>query len=451
MTKYETCTEAAIKGDLEALKSMHSQGYKWDRHTIAMAAREGHLECLQYLHTNGCPWDLITTEQAAIGGKLECLQYAHSHGCPWNENIPLLAAGNGNIDCLQYAHSQGCLWDEKATMSAAKGGHLECLQYLHTNGCPWDYRTCMRAAAGGKLECLQYAHQNGCEWNYFTCIHAAANGHLNCLQYAHQNGCPWNENIPRFAAGGGYLDCLQYAHQNGCPWNEQTTLYATINQYKECLDYAIKHGCPYETNVYHFLLSQYKYLNSLNESDKLAIKMYTGNYFFRAINAKEQGLLDVELLPTNWRDGVSEYCKSVHYEYNPYEGTYHELLHFISYLTDHLNKIILSAPELKEPITVYRGVKTPYFLTFSSENKNETFTHKGFISTSLSIDIAKRFALDKKDNTLQYMLKSNLKPGLKCIYYENEQEVILPTNTKLKVKSQIKDPDYIAYYEVEYI
>ena len=110
-----------------------------------------------------------------------------------------------------------------------------------------------------------------------------------------------------------------------------------------------------------------------------------------------------------------------------------------------MNKIILAAPEIQAPITVYRGVTIPYFLTGSEE----PYVNKGLISTTFDIDVAKVYA-----GYSFYLIKSTLQPGLKCLCIDGgggaEAEVILPANTTWKIKTKIEDKDYIGYYEVEY-
>ena len=52
---------------------------------------------------SGCPWDEETCTEAAINGNIECLKYAHENGCPWNEHVISYAVLNDHIECLQYA------------------------------------------------------------------------------------------------------------------------------------------------------------------------------------------------------------------------------------------------------------------------------------------------------------------------------------------------------------
>ena len=56
-----------------------------DAQTSEWAAMRGHLEVLKWLRSEGCPWDEGACLCAAAGGHLEVLKWLRSEGCPWNE------------------------------------------------------------------------------------------------------------------------------------------------------------------------------------------------------------------------------------------------------------------------------------------------------------------------------------------------------------------------------
>jgi len=154
-----TCTEAAIKGDLQALIRLHEAGSPWDIYTCSFAAASGNLDCLRYAHEHGCSWDGHTTNNAAMYGQLDCLKYAFENGCHWNVNVCYMSALGGHIHCLQYAHEHGCPWDQYTAEFAAKNGQLECLKYANEHGCTWDVMGCAELAARfGHVNCFQYAY-----------------------------------------------------------------------------------------------------------------------------------------------------------------------------------------------------------------------------------------------------------------------------------------------------
>ena len=158
----DSCTRAAIMGNLGWLQYAHEQGYTWGKFTCENAAYKGHLDCLKYLHENGCPWDANTCEGAAAGGFIQCLKYAREHGCPWESNTINSAALHGCLDCLQYAHENGCIWHEETTKSASRHGNFECLKYAVENGAPKHPETCRYARGNcSGPACYNYAIANG--------------------------------------------------------------------------------------------------------------------------------------------------------------------------------------------------------------------------------------------------------------------------------------------------
>ncbi len=135
MNCCEDTFKAAEKGHLECLKTLYSQGVKWDFYTTSITARNGHLECLKYAHKNGCEWHPLTIISATENGHLECLKYAHENGFKFRD-ITWTASRNGQLECLKYAHENECEWSEYTDYHAAYYGHLECLFYCLENGCP---------------------------------------------------------------------------------------------------------------------------------------------------------------------------------------------------------------------------------------------------------------------------------------------------------------------------
>jgi hypothetical protein len=91
------CQAAARSGQLEELKVLRADCWRWDRYTCSAAALGEHLEVLQWACANGCPWDLRTCHEAAEGGHLKVLLWARKNGCPCDENELHLAALNGQV------------------------------------------------------------------------------------------------------------------------------------------------------------------------------------------------------------------------------------------------------------------------------------------------------------------------------------------------------------------
>lgn len=92
-----------------------------------------------------------------------------------------------------------------------------------------------------------------------------------------------------------------------------------------------------------------------------------------------------------------------------------------------VNKIIRDSPPVTKKMTVYRGVKNDYFLTHSKKGK---FVNLGFLSTSLSPQVANSFITGNCCLT-----KITLLPGTKALFIggisglPHELEVLLPEDT----------------------
>ena len=163
---YDLGAEKAIQlGDLSGMQLMLVRDDLDDdpNRLCRLAAEEGQLEILKWLRANDFRWDSRTCQWAAKCGHLEVLQWARANGCPW---------------------------DEWTCTGAAEGGHLDVLQWARENGCPWNWLTCAYAARVGHLEMLQWARANGCPWNGCTCAYAKSNGHFELLTWAKANDAP---------------------------------------------------------------------------------------------------------------------------------------------------------------------------------------------------------------------------------------------------------------------
>lgn len=146
----------AKSGNLEALKSLHKQGYKFCDLMTKTAAKCGHLECLKYLHEHDCKWHPDTLICAICNGHLECLKYLHEHGCEWHEGTTSFAAMYKQNECLKYAMENGCEWNEYTTTAAATHNNLEVLRYAHENHHFIHPDTALRCVDSQHVECFTY-------------------------------------------------------------------------------------------------------------------------------------------------------------------------------------------------------------------------------------------------------------------------------------------------------
>jgi hypothetical protein len=154
---------------------------------------------------------------AIIGNNLDLLKWLRENNYKFHFWVCFRAAKYGHLDILKWFRENGCEWDGNTCSCAARNGHLDVLKWSRENGCEWDSDTCSSAAGNGHLDVLKWSRENGCEWNSNTCTYAAGNGHLDILKWARENGCNWNSNTCVRATLNGHLDVLKWAKENGCP------------------------------------------------------------------------------------------------------------------------------------------------------------------------------------------------------------------------------------------
>jgi len=71
----------AHDGQIDLLKFLHEQGYKWDTNVAVIAANSGHVECLEFLLSHGCPRSKAIGMSAAQSEDNACLEVATKYGC----------------------------------------------------------------------------------------------------------------------------------------------------------------------------------------------------------------------------------------------------------------------------------------------------------------------------------------------------------------------------------
>ena len=130
-------TEAARRGCLGTLKSLHRRGrMMFDKELCKAAARGGQLEVLQWLRENDCPWNADTYVGAAHGGKLKVLQWARKKGCPWDVMTCAAATECGNLEVLKWLRQNSCPWNlQNCASIAADIGHKKLSAWI-VNGTP---------------------------------------------------------------------------------------------------------------------------------------------------------------------------------------------------------------------------------------------------------------------------------------------------------------------------
>ncbi len=287
------CSDAAAKGDLEAVKAALHEGCPWDqKRSCYQAAKHGHLEFLKWALNSGyklsaldigigaaegghldiLKWmqkvfrDTYGEEKAlehimccapvcsaaAKGGHLEVLKWARENDIPWNQfTVLIAAASNGHLSILSWALDNGCSWNESIWTSCARHPHV--LKWALESGYPppKDVDICYEVAKKGDLDILKYTINKGLPTG-LVCLGAAENGHLEILKWAVANGCSWNKrSCVLEAIQQGHFEILKWIREEqNYQWGDDETnpdiaVMITYGHF-EMLKWARANGCPWD-------------------------------------------------------------------------------------------------------------------------------------------------------------------------------------------------------------
>ena len=101
LSKRTFTKAAASHGELEVLKWLVGNGFKYSADCLAAAAQGGALECIEYLREIGCPWSnavakidmTVTSPWTSIPAAekvVQILRYLMETGCPWDAPYVLM-------------------------------------------------------------------------------------------------------------------------------------------------------------------------------------------------------------------------------------------------------------------------------------------------------------------------------------------------------------------------
>ena len=101
LSKRQFAKAAASHGELEVLKWLVGNGFKYSADCLAAAAQGGALECIEYLREIGCPWSnavakidmTVTSPWTSIPAAekvVQILRYLMETGCPWDAPYVLM-------------------------------------------------------------------------------------------------------------------------------------------------------------------------------------------------------------------------------------------------------------------------------------------------------------------------------------------------------------------------
>lgn len=197
---------------------------------------------------------------------------------------------------------------------------------------------------------------------------------------------------------------------------------------------------------YEWIQRQMDFLNGLSERQKNIINIYTiygdkfVNSFLRGTPVNYMRLLNIAMNNNDnpfihqHKDATNETAINARYREN--------ITEYIQQFIKELQDIILAAPKLTRPITVFKGIGEDSFLTGGH------FIEKGFSSTSFRLDSALMFSRGEC-----CILEIDLQPSVPCILaghfskQRGEFEITLMPNVifeqvKIKMKYIITDMDY---------
>ena len=199
----------------------------------------------------------------------------------------------------------------------------------------------------------------------------------------------------------------------------------------------------------NWIESQKRYIESLNEHQKNTITDFTddGHELLKEVVLNT---IDWDKFYSSIKDGRVHFYELIIYKIHRLfrqQGS-HTTIEIIKsstdsipknvYITvikkiqDDINYIINKAPRTTEEMTLYRGTLDPYFT-----NKKGEWVSPITVSTSLSEEIAREF-MDKVKKCCLKIIK--IPKGTRMLYVEpvtvieEEQEVLLPSGSKFKVK-----------------
>ena len=203
-----------------------------------------------------------------------------------------------------------------------------------------------------------------------------------------------------------------------------------------------------------WIQKQKDYLANLSYTDYLVIKMYTGMFCYEHVIINNY--MRTGKIKTSYFNRIMEcnptlidifYKSKLATSKGEITFVEEEMKEFAEFVVERLNKIILESPKVDREFIVYRGKKRGLF---RPDLKKENYMLKGFVSTSMNILSAQRFAGqyqhprlhpyleddDVKDVTFfDYIEKIIIPPGSRGFLWTDlgESEIILPMDSRFKV------------------
>ena len=180
-----------------------------------------------------------------------------------------------------------------------------------------------------------------------------------------------------------------------------------------------------------WLYEQKDYTSSLSEIDRKWIKLYT-LHGDRVLNGYLRGKPVNQETVEYIQDRIGSFRDFIH------DISIENITEFLIRFNLELSRIIRNAPVLHERIVLYRGIENADFFVGTA---NHIYTNKGYVSTSVSSLVALSFSAGSRSGG--YINRIIIPPGYSCLvlfetYYENEFEILLPTESMYYITQSFK-------------
>lgn len=162
-----------------------------------------------------------------------------------------------------------------------------------------------------------------------------------------------------------------------------------------------------------------KVCNKLNKQQKESLKFYK-NFGYKLIN---------ELLYKNEINSLNFFEDKIDNLYNILKKKYDEIINHIQNIEKSINKY-----NLKNKITVYRGIYGEYLNIFDKLKVNDTININSFLSTSFNPQIAFRFTnFDKKKKKILIEINLPKNTNISYIQYNNKNEYLASSEFEILI------------------
>jgi hypothetical protein len=166
------CQKAALHGNLEIVKHIHSHGAPLDGEVSYNACESGNVSLLQFLHENKCTWHIESISQAVYSNKVEAVKYLYSIGLTYkgDRDLIYMAIGRVNLDMLVFLRTKGHSILQYHILAAIniydEDTALKTLSYLHTQYTELRSGHYRSAITKGNRKIMLWLYDKGCPTEY---------------------------------------------------------------------------------------------------------------------------------------------------------------------------------------------------------------------------------------------------------------------------------------------